>query len=254
MEHLHFCKHATIGKASTGNKRIVTFIQFHPIFKGTTPSASLLRIFQERGRTIRINAMQGEVAIIFRIINSSIISIFHDEFASCSHLLFSIVEINVNPFASICILILCFLSHLIHLSLDTQTSGNIHEEYLARAGIGKASTIYTDRSLSNLERLLIRIDADILLHPLNQETWIILESKLLLGKFLLKELLEWSNDHLVFYTWRQLVALGIEVIFQDIHLHISQILGTQCTEQADGTIQIILMIYQERKDNAMISA
>ena len=242
MEHLHFCKHATIGKASTGNKRIVTFIQIHPIFKGTTPSASFLRIFQERGRTIRINAMQGEVAIIFRIINSTIISVLHDKFTSCSHLLFSIVEINVNPFASICILILCFLSHLIHLSLDTQASGNIHKEYLARTSIGKASTIYTDRSLSYLKRLLIRIDTDILLHPLNQETWIVLESNLLLSKFLFKELLEWSNDHLVFYTWRQLVALSIEVIFQYIHLHISQILGAQCTEQANSTIQIILMI------------
>ena len=198
--------------------------------------------------------MQGEVAIIFWIINSSIISIFHNKFASCSHLLFSIVEIYVYPFTAICILILCFLSHLIHQSLDTQTSGNIHKEYLSRTSIGKASTIYTDRSLSNLKRLLIRIDTDILLHPLNQETWIVLESNLLLSKFLFKELLEWSNDHLVFYTWRQLVALGIEIIFQDIHLHISQILGAQCTEQADGTIQIILMIYQERKDNAMISA
>ena len=138
MEQLHLCQHTTVGKTGTRYQGIVALIQIYTILEGTAPGTTLLRILQERGRTIRIDAVDSEVAVVLRIIHSTIILVVHHELAHGRSLLHSIVEIYVNPFATIGILILSLLGHLIHLSLDAQASGYIYEEYLARAGIRKA--------------------------------------------------------------------------------------------------------------------
>ena len=145
--------------------------------------------------------MNGEVAVVLRIIHGTIIRISHHELALGRSLLRSILKIYINPLATLVVLVLSLLGHSIHLSLDAQASGHIHKEYLAGTVVCKTRTIYADRSLSYLQRLLIRINPNVLLHPLHQETRIVLECHLLLGKFLLKELLERSDNHLVFHTW-----------------------------------------------------
>ena len=138
MEQLHLCQHTTIGKTGTRNQGIIALIHIYTILKGTAPGATLLWILQERGRTIWIDSVDREVAVVLRIIHSTIILVVHHELTHGRSLLHGIVEIYVNPFATIGILILSLLGHLIHLSLDAQASGYIYEEYLARAGISKA--------------------------------------------------------------------------------------------------------------------
>ena len=138
MEQLHLCEHTTIGKTGTRYQGIVALIHIYAILEGTAPGTTLLRILQERGRTIRVDAMDSEMAVVLRIIHCTIILVVQHELAHGRSLLHGIVEIYVNPFATIGILILSLLSHLIHLSLDAQASGYIYEEYLARAGVCKA--------------------------------------------------------------------------------------------------------------------
>ena len=138
MEQLHLCEHTTVGKTGTRYQGIIALIHIYAILEGTAPGTTLLRILQERGRTIRVDAMDSEMAVVLRIIHCTIILVVQHELAHGRSLLHSIVEIYVNPFTTIGILILSLLGHLIHLSLDAQASGYIYEEYLARAGVCKA--------------------------------------------------------------------------------------------------------------------
>ena len=138
MEQLHLCQHTTVGKTGTRYQGIIALIQIYTILEGTAPGTTLLRILQERSRTIKVDAVDSEVAVVLRIIHSTVILIVHHELARGRSLLHGIVEIYVNPFATIGILILSLLGHLIHLSLDAQASGYIYEENLARAGVCKA--------------------------------------------------------------------------------------------------------------------
>ena len=138
MEQLHLCQYTTVGKTGTRYQGIIALIHIYTVLEGTAPGTTLLRILQERGRTIRVDAMDSEVAVVLRIIHSTIILVVHHELAHGRSLLHGIVEIYVNPFATIGILILSLLGHLIHLSLDAQASGYIYEENLARAGVCKA--------------------------------------------------------------------------------------------------------------------
>ena len=138
MEQLHLCQHTTVGKTGTRYQGIIALIQIYTILEGTAPGTTLLRILQKRSRTIRIDSVDSEMAVVLRIIHCTIILVVHHELAHGRSLLHGIVEIYVNPFATIGILILSLLSHLIHLSLDAQASGYIYEENLARAGVCKA--------------------------------------------------------------------------------------------------------------------
>ena len=96
--------------------------------------------------------------------------------------------------------------------------------------------------------------AQVLVYPSHKRCWVLTEHfGCLASKCLLEVVLERYRDHLVFNTWRQLVGLGCEVVFEYFGRDVAQVLVAQCGEYTECACLIVLVAYQEVDDSLLVA-
>ena len=238
VEYLRGGQHIAVGHAHAGHQLIGAFVDGHAVLEGVAPAGALAHVYlallkvEQAGHTL-VDAGDGEVAVVFGVLNDGGGGVAQHQGACGGCLLHGRVEVHVHPAAVFPILHL--RGDIVLAGLDVEAARQVYKEDVARAAVGGAAAPHAHGGLRDALGLGVGIQVYVLAHPFHQQGGVFLHLLDVLGlELLAQELLEGTDDELVLHTRAQLLALGVEVVFQYVVLHVAQVLVAQRAEQGAG--------------------